>query len=75
MGVRVSGSRLASAVANEGCAGIIASVGLGLYEDAAKSEFVELNNIALRSEIRKAKSLSNGIIGVNVMVVLSNYEE
>lgn len=75
MGVRVSGSGLASAVANEGCAGIIASVGLGAFEDAAMSEFVGLNNNALRAEIRKARSLSNGIIGVNVMVVLSNYEE
>lgn len=75
MGVRVSGSGLASAVANEGCAGIIASVGLGLFEDASGSKFVGLNNDALRSEIRKARSLSNGVIGVNVMVVLSNYEE
>ena len=75
MGVRVSGSSLASAVANEGCAGIIASVGLGAFEDAAVSEFVELNNNALRAEIRKARSLSKGIIGVNVMVVLSNYEQ
>lgn len=75
MGVRVSASRLASAVASEGCAGIIASVGLGMYEDASASKFVELNNTALRTEIRKARSLSDGIIGVNVMVVLSNYEE
>jgi NAD(P)H-dependent flavin oxidoreductase YrpB (nitropropane dioxygenase family) len=75
MGVRVSGSGLASAVANEGCAGIIASVGLGAFEDAAMSEFDDLNNKALRTEIRKARSLSKGIIGVNVMVVLSNYEE
>jgi NAD(P)H-dependent flavin oxidoreductase YrpB (nitropropane dioxygenase family) len=75
MGVRVSGSRLASAVANEGCAGVIASVGLGAFEDSKASEFVEVNNSALRSEIRKARSLSKGIIGVNVMVVLSNYEE
>jgi len=75
MGVRVSGSGLASAVANEGCAGIIASVGLGAFEDASASKFVELNNNALRAEIRKARSLSGGVIGVNVMVVLSNYEE
>ena len=75
MGVRVSGSGLASAVANEGCAGIIASVGLGAYEDFSALEFVELNNNALRAEIRKARSLSSGVIGVNVMVVLSNYEE
>ena len=75
MGVRVSGSGLASAVSNEGCAGIIASVGLGAFEDALASKFVELNNNALRDEIRKARSFSKGVIGVNVMVVLSNYEE
>lgn len=75
MGVRVSGSGLASAVANEGCVGIIASVGLGAFEDAVASKFVELNNNALRAEIRKARSLSKGIIGVNVMAVISNYEE
>ncbi len=75
MGVRVSGSRLASAVANEGCAGIIASVGLGAFEDETASKFAEVNNQALRAEIRKARSLSNGVIGVNVMVVLSNYED
>ncbi len=75
MGVRVSGSGLASAVANQGCAGIIASVGLGDYENSKASQFVEVNNQALRSEIRRARSLSNGVIGVNVMVVLSNYEE
>ncbi|MEI6676953.1 MAG: nitronate monooxygenase [Mariniphaga sp.] len=75
MGVRVSGSGLASAVANEGCAGIIASVGLGAFEDETASKFAEVNNQALRAEIRKARSLSNGVIGVNVMVVLSNYED
>jgi NAD(P)H-dependent flavin oxidoreductase YrpB (nitropropane dioxygenase family) len=75
MGVRVSGSGLASAVANQGCAGTIASVGLGDYENTISSKFVEINNNALRSEIRRARSLSKGIIGVNVMVVLSNYEE
>ena len=75
MGVRVSGSGLASAVANEGCAGIIASVGLGPFENLSPSKFVEVNNEALRSEIQRARSLSNGVIGVNVMVVLSNYEE
>ena len=75
MGVRVSGSGLASAVANEGCAGIIASVGLGAYENLSASKFVEVNNVALRSEIRRARSLSKGVIGVNVMTVLSNYED
>ena len=75
MGVRVSRSSLASAVANTGCAGTIASVGLGDFENSASSKFVEVNNEALRYEIRNARSLSKGVIGVNVMVVLSNYEE
>lgn len=75
MGVRVSRSGLASAVANEGCAGVIASVGLGDYENASASKFVEVNDNALRNEIRKARANSKGILGVNVMVVLSNYEE
>jgi len=75
MGVRVSRSGLASAVANEGCVGVIASVGLGDYENTPKSGFVEVCSNAMRYEIRRARSLTNGIIGVNVMVVLSNYEE
>jgi len=74
MGVRVSRSGLAAAVANEGCVGVIAGVGLGRFENLPRSEFEAVNNEALRVEIRKAKSLSNGIIGVNLMVALSNYE-
>lgn len=75
MGVRVSGANLASAVANEGCAGVIASVGLGDFENVSASKFVEVNNVGLRDVVRKARAQSSGIIGVNVMVVLSNYEE
>jgi NAD(P)H-dependent flavin oxidoreductase YrpB (nitropropane dioxygenase family) len=74
MGVRVSRSRLAAAVANEGCVGVIAGVGLGKFENKPGKEFESINNDALREEIRKAKSMSKGIIGVNLMVVLSNYE-
>ena len=74
MGVRVSGSSLAAAVADAGCAGIIASAGLGLFDDLKGSASKKLGEEVLRAEIRKAKSLSNGIIGVNNMVALSNYE-
>ncbi len=75
MGVRVSGSSLASAVANAGCVGIIASAGLGLFDDLKGSASKKLGEDVLRAEIRKAKSLSNGVIGVNNMVALSNYED
>jgi len=74
MGVRVSRAGLAAAVANEGCVGVIAGVGLGKFENLPRSEFEAVNNEALRVEIRRAKSLSKGIIGVNLMVALSNYE-
>ena len=74
MGVRVSKANLAAAVANEGCAGVIASVGLGGYEHAPAADFEEVNRVALREEIRKARNMTNGIIGVNAMVALSDYE-
>ena len=74
MGVRVSRANLASAVANEGCVGVISSAGLGQFESRPKSEFAEINAEALRYEIRKARSMTCGIIGVNVMVALTDYE-
>jgi nitronate monooxygenase len=74
MGVRVSKANLASAVANEGCAGVIASVGLGGYEHAPGADFEEVNRVALRDEIRKARQRTQGVLGVNAMVALSNYE-
>jgi len=74
MGVRISKANLASAVANEGCIGTVSTVGLGRFEDYPGSEFVRVNEEALKDELRKAKSLTNGIIGVNAMVALSNYE-
>jgi len=76
MGVRVSRANLAAAVANEGGVGVIAGVGLGKFEDLPGKKFVSVNNDALREEIRKARTMmTKGVLGVNLMVVLSNYEE
>jgi len=74
MGIRVSGANLASAVANTGCAGVIASTGIGMFEDFQGTNLLVFNSESLRSEIRKAKSLTKGIIGVNIMVALTDYE-
>jgi len=74
MGVRVSRADLASAVGSQGCVGVIASVGLGRFEHLPGSEYVRVNEEALRNEIRKARRQTNGIIGVNVMVALTDYE-
>jgi nitronate monooxygenase len=74
MGVKVSTAALASAVAICGGAGTIASVGLGYAAEKNKT-YVDFSNDALQKEIRQAKKLTNGVIGVNIMVALSNYEE
>lgn len=75
MGVRVSKANLAAAVANAGCAGVIASVGLGSYEhNSPNADYAAANRVALRAEIRKARQMSDGVIGVNAMVALSDYE-
>ena len=75
MGVRVSRANLAAAVANEGGVGVIAGVGLGKFEDHPGKEFISINNKALKEEIEKARTMTNGVLGVNLMVALGNYEE
>lgn len=73
MGVGISLSGLASAVANEGGVGVISCAGIGLiYRNTAK-DYMEACIIGLREEIRKAKEKSSGIIGVNIMMALTNF--
>ncbi|MFI4912761.1 MAG: NAD(P)H-dependent flavin oxidoreductase [Sedimentisphaeraceae bacterium JB056] len=75
MGVGISLSGLASAVANAGGIGVIATAGIGMFEPDHLTNFKEANRRALGKEIRKAKSLTNGIIGVNIMVALSDFDD
>ena len=75
MGVGVSLSGLAAAVANEGGIGVIATAGIGMIEPDLFKNFLAANTRALRKEIRRARELSTGIIGVNIMVALSNFGE
>lgn len=74
MGVGISLSGLASAVANEGGIGVISAAGIGmLYKNGG--DYLQNSIDGLRSEILKAKSLSSGVIGVNIMVALSNFSD
>jgi len=73
MGVGISGKNLASAVANCGGAGIIAGVALGLL-NGHEGGYAETNRDALRDEIRDARKMSNGVIGVNIMHALTDFE-
>ena len=75
MGVGISISGLASAVANQGGIGVISAVGIGMYEPDFFSNYVEANIRALRKEIQKAREKSNGILGVNIMVATSDFAE
>ena len=73
MGVGVSLSVLASAVANEGGVGVISCAGLGLIYKQKAGDYLQNCIYGLREELRKAREKSRGVIGVNVMVALSNY--
>lgn len=59
MAIRLSTARLAAAVANEGGIGLIAASGMTHPE--------------LRYEIKLARSLTDGVIGINIMVAASDF--
>ncbi len=75
MGVGISLSGLAAAVANEGGIGVISAAGLGLLYKKLSPNYTEAGNLGLAEEIRKARAKAKGIIGVNVMVALSDFAE
>ncbi len=61
MAVRISTAPLAAAVANEGGIGVIAGTGMSPDE--------------LRQEIRLAREMSSGIIGVNIMFAVRKFAD
>ncbi len=76
MGVRVGNARLAAGAIKSGGIGLISSVGLGedlvrtLKAYEAESEKNLINEIKMARELTGGK----GPLGVNIMVVLTNYE-
>lgn len=75
MGIGISLSNLAAAVANEGGIGVISAAGVGMDEPDFATNYIDANNRALAKFIRKAKDMTKGIIGVNIMVAARNFEE
>ena len=75
MGVGISLSGLASAVAREGGIGVISSAGLGVIYKDYSSDYRKASIWGLREELRKARAATCGIIGVNVMVAMSNFAD
>ena len=76
MGVGVSLSSLAGAVAAAGGIGVISTAQIGFrHPDFARNP-IECNLIAVKEEIRKAREKAmGGILGVNIMVVTRRYED
>jgi len=46
-----------------------------MLEPNYEKNFREANKSALRKEIRKAKSLTDGVLGVNIMLAVTDYDE
>ncbi|HML52560.1 MAG TPA: nitronate monooxygenase family protein [Solidesulfovibrio magneticus] len=76
MGVGISLSGLASAVAAAGGFGVISAAGIGMNEPDFGSNYIEANNRVLAREIRAAKEAApGGAIGVNIMMAMANFAE
>ncbi|WP_291319511.1 nitronate monooxygenase [Desulfonatronospira sp.] len=75
MGVGISLSRLSSAVANQGGIGVISAAMIGMNEPDIAKNPEEANIRALKKEIRKAREMTSGILGVNIMVALNNFAQ
>jgi NAD(P)H-dependent flavin oxidoreductase YrpB (nitropropane dioxygenase family) len=75
MGVGISLSSLASAVANEGGVGVISCAGLGLLYRKHTGDYAKDCIWGLKEELRKAREKTQGTIGVNIMVALSDFAD
>lgn len=75
MGVGISMSGLAAAVANQGGVGVISAAGLGLVHRNPALNYLQANMEGLKIELRKARERTKGIIGVNIMVAMTNFAD
>jgi NAD(P)H-dependent flavin oxidoreductase YrpB (nitropropane dioxygenase family) len=74
MGVGISLSSLAGAVAKAGGIGIISTAQIGFREPDFKAKPLEANLRAIGKEMKKAREIApEGIIGFNIMVATKNY--
>ncbi len=74
MGVGISLHGLASAVANEGGIGVIATSMIGMNDPKRAKDPEGSDRRGLVDEIRKARALmTDGLLGVNIMCALTNY--
>ena len=77
MGVGVSLSGLAGAVAREGGIGVISTAQIGFAEEGFERDQPAANLRAIRKHIARAKEIAggNGLVGVKVMTALKHYAD
>lgn len=77
MGIGISLGNLAGAVAQNGGVGVISIVDIGYKEEDFYTNCIEANKRAFKKELQKARQISkgNGIIAVNIMRAVNNFEE
>ena len=77
MGVGVSRSSLAGAVAAEGGVGVISTAQIGYDEAGFEKDQAGCNLKAIRKHIWMAREIAKGkgLVGVNIMVALKHYKE
>ncbi len=77
MGVGVSLHKLAGNVSKEGGIGVISTADIGYQEEDFKTNPMKANLRAIGKEIKLAREIAgeDKILGVNIMVALSNYKE
>jgi len=54
---------------------VISTVGIGQFEPDFFKNSIQANQNALRKEIQKARKLTNGVLGVNIMVAVSDFDD
>ena len=72
MGVGISMSGLASAVAEAGGIGVLSTVAIGILSGSKK--FKQSNENTIIDQIQKAKKATKGVVGCNIMVAISDYD-
>ena len=76
MGVGISRSNLAGAVALEGGIGIISTAQIGYDEEDFSRNPIDANLHAIKKHLNRAKEIAKGgIVGVNIMVATKQYAE
>lgn len=77
MGVRISAGSLAGHVAKCGGVGLVAAAGIALNSGLYNGRnYFQAEPLAFKAELKKAYEIApDGIIGVNVMVALADFEQ